>query len=230
MLACVLTGYLRRRQRATHRDAMSRTILLGATVLLLGAAGAPVVRAAEPLTSGQRHAKSAGSVLRVAIPAGGLALTYVLDPATDPNAGAGRSALLLMGGTPRHDLLLAVARTWVVTAGLKYAINETRPNGEPHSFPSGHSSIAFSGAEFIRKEYGWGWGAPAYLAAGFVGWSRVEARKHYAHDVVAGAALGVLANHDFWLRRDAGGELRLSTAVFESGRVLAPGLRLQWTH
>jgi membrane-associated phospholipid phosphatase len=186
---------------------------------------------AEPLTSSQRHAKTAGSILQVGIPLGALALTWVLDPAHDPAAGeAGHSSILLMGGTPRHDLLLAVGRTWAVTAGLKYSIKETRPNGEARSFPSGHASIAFTGAEFIRKEYGWRWAAPAYVAAGFVGWSRVEAKKHYVHDVLAGAVLGVLANHDFWLRQDAQGALRLSAATFESGGAVAPGLALTWAH
>ena len=32
--------------------------------------------------------------------------------------------------------------------------------GLPHSFPSAHTSTTFAGAEFIHKEYGWGWGAP----------------------------------------------------------------------
>lgn len=198
------------------------------SLLLLCVPG--VTLSAEPLTSSQRHVKTAGSILQVGIPAGALALTWILDPADGPATGeAGHSSMLLMGGTPRHDLLLAIGRTGVVTAGLKYSINETRPNGESRSFPSGHTSIAFTGAEFIRKEYGWRWAAPAYVAAGFVGWSRVEAKKHYVHDVLAGAALGVLANHDFWLRQDPRGALRLSAAAIATGRDVAPGLALTWT-
>jgi membrane-associated phospholipid phosphatase len=197
--------------------------------VLLCVATAQAAHAAEPLTHGQRQVKNVGSVLQYVIPASALAMTWIADPSTAAGEG-GRSSLLLMGGSPRHDLLLALARNWVVTAGLKYSVDETRPNGESRSFPSGHTSLSFAGAEFIRKEYGWRWAAPAYIAAGFVGWSRVEAKKHYTHDVLAGAALGVLANHDFWLRRDAGGEVRLSAATFESGRALAPGLRLEWSH
>jgi membrane-associated phospholipid phosphatase len=197
-------------------------------LLLLCVAGA--AGSAELLTPNQRHVKTAGSVLQVGIPAAALALTGLLDPAAGATTRESNpSSMLLMGGTPRHDLLLAVGRSWVVTAGLKYSIDETRPNGQSRSFPSGHTSIAFTGAEFIRKEYGWRWAAPAYIAAGFVGFSRVEAKKHYVHDVVTGAALGVLANHDFWLRQDSRGEVRLSTAAFESGRAVAPGLALTWT-
>jgi hypothetical protein len=56
--------------------------------------------------------------------------------------------------------------------------------------------MAFAGAEFIRKQYGWGWGAPSYLAASYVGWSRVETHNHWTRDVLAGAAIGILSNHD----------------------------------
>ncbi len=45
----------------------------------------------------------------------------------------------------------------------------------------------------MRKRYGWDYGIPAYAAASFVGYSRVESGKHYAHDVVAGAAIGIIA-------------------------------------
>ena len=78
-----------------------------------------------------------------------------------------------------------------VTYGLKYTISETRPNGGQHSFPSGHSSLSFTSAEFIRERYGWNYGIPAYLAASFVGYSRVESHEHYTRDVIAGAVIGI---------------------------------------
>lgn len=83
--------------------------------------------------------------------------------------------------------LLALA----LTQGLKGVINEQRPNGGKYSFPSGHASDAFWSAEFMRKRYGWEVGIPAYAAAAFVGYSRVEAKAHYVHDVFAGAAIGI---------------------------------------
>src|SRR5215831_6788528 len=79
------------------------------------------------------------------------------------------------------------ALTEGVTYGLKYTVNETRPNGSKQSFPSGHTSVSFCGAEFIRKRYGWELGIPAYAAASFVAYSRVEANEHYPQDVIAGA-------------------------------------------
>lgn len=84
-----------------------------------------------------------------------------------------------------------------VTYSLKYAVNERRPNGGSGSFPSGHSSISFASAEFMRKRYGWECGIPAYAAASFVAYSRVEANEHYPHDVIAGAAIGIISSYIF---------------------------------
>ncbi|MBA4388904.1 MAG: PAP2 family protein [Verrucomicrobia bacterium] len=81
--------------------------------------------------------------------------------------------------------------TVALTQGLKFSVDERRPNGEKYSFPSGHTSWAFFNAEFVRERYGWEWGIPAYVAASFVGYSRVEAKIHYTHDVLAGAAIGI---------------------------------------
>lgn len=83
------------------------------------------------------------------------------------------------------------------TYGLKYAVNEKRPNGGSESFPSAHTSVSFCSAEFIRKRYGWRYGIPAYAAASFVAYSRVEARAHWPHDVIAGAGIGILSSYIF---------------------------------
>ncbi len=84
-----------------------------------------------------------------------------------------------------------------VTYALKYTVNETRPNGGAHSFPSGHTSASFSAAEFVRKRYGWEYGVPAYALATFVGYSRVESNEHYTRDVLAGAGIGILSSYLF---------------------------------
>src|SRR4051794_36238822 len=49
----------------------------------------------------------------------------------------------------------SAALTVGITYALKYGVDEKRPNGGGQSFPSGHSSISFSSAEFMRKRYGW---------------------------------------------------------------------------
>jgi len=91
----------------------------------------------------------------------------------------------------------SAAVTLGVTYTLKYTVDEDRPNGGHQSFPSGHTSISFCAAEFMRKRYGWEYGIPAYAAASFVAYSRVEAREHYPHDVLAGAAIGIASSYIF---------------------------------
>ncbi len=82
--------------------------------------------------------------------------------------------------------------TAALTHTLKYAVDERRPNGsDEDSFPSGHASAAFQGAAFLQMRYGWEYGLPAYAAAAFVGYSRVEGDYHYWHDVAAGAAIAI---------------------------------------
>ena len=49
----------------------------------------------------------------------------------------------------------------------------------------------------MRKRYGWEYGIPAYAAASFVAYSRVEAGEHHPHDVVAGAAIGIMSSYLF---------------------------------
>jgi membrane-associated phospholipid phosphatase len=100
----------------------------------------------------------------------------------------------------------SAALTLGVTYGLKYSVDEKRPNGRRHSFPSGHSSISFSSAEFMRKRYGWEYGIPAYAAASFVAYSRVESREHHPHDVIAGASIGIVSSYIF-TRRYKGWEI-----------------------
>ncbi len=80
---------------------------------------------------------------------------------------------------------------------LKPTIDRTRPDGGRQSFPSGHTASAFAGAAFLQRRYGWRLGAPAYGIAAFVGYSRVEAKRHYTSDVIAGAAIGIGTNFIF---------------------------------
>ncbi len=85
----------------------------------------------------------------------------------------------------------------LITYGLKNGVAKKRPNGGVHSFPSGHTSAAFQGAAFIHKRYGLQYAIPAYLAASFVGYSRVESKYHFNDDVIAGAAIGIISSFYF---------------------------------
>jgi membrane-associated phospholipid phosphatase len=74
--------------------------------------------------------------------------------------------------------------------GLKYVVHEERPDhSDNKSFPSDTAALAFAPANYLWDRYGWRWGLPAYLVAGFVGYSRVEADKHHWWDVAASAGI-----------------------------------------
>lgn len=87
----------------------------------------------------------------------------------------------------------------VATAyALKYTIKKRRPDGsDNHSFPSNHAGVAFAGAAFMQRRYGWAWGAPAYAVAAYVSWGRVYSKKHDTWDVAAGAVIGALSAYIF---------------------------------
>ena len=98
--------------------------------------------------------------------------------------------------------------TGIAAAGsmliLKYSVSELRPDhSNYHSFPSGHSTIAFASAAFMQRRYGWKWGIPAYTVATYTAVGRVLAKKHHWWDCVAGAAIGAASAYIFttpWAR------------------------------
>lgn len=91
-----------------------------------------------------------------------------------------------------------------VTQSLKEAFPEWRPDrSDRRSFPSQHTSVSFAAAATISNRYGWQYGLPAHIVAGFVGFSRVKANKHHVHDVLVGAAIGEVAGFLITNKRDS---------------------------
>jgi membrane-associated phospholipid phosphatase len=85
----------------------------------------------------------------------------------------------------------SLVATSLVTEGLKAAFPKTRPDGSDRkSFPSGHTSRSFSSAATIFNRYGASYGVPAFAVASLVGVARVQGKKHFWTDVIAGAAIG----------------------------------------
>ena len=77
---------------------------------------------------------------------------------------------------------------------LKEAIPEQRPDKEDDkSFPSEHAAECVASAMLIAREYPRAVGALACGLAAAVSFSRIESKKHYPHDVAAGALIGLLA-------------------------------------
>lgn len=118
----------------------------------------------------------------------------------------------------------SVCEAFLLTYGLKYAVQRPRPFKEhedivprdkvsSYSFPSGHTSAAFSLATSLSIRYPkWYVIAPTMIWATGVGFARMYEGVHYPSDVLAGAVLGagtawlnVLLNR--WIERGCRGRL-----------------------
>lgn len=94
----------------------------------------------------------------------------------------------------QHALSFTV--TTGVTFGLKEAVNSERPNGrDNNSFPSGHAAQAYASASFLDHRYGWRYGLPAYMAATYVAFSRVNSDNHRIRDVAGSAVIAWGISH-----------------------------------
>ena len=75
--------------------------------------------------------------------------------------------------------------------GTKYSFIDPYKNVTENSFPSGHTTLAFSTATTLSLNFKkWYVVVPAYLWAGAMGYSRMHLGVHYPSDVLAGAVLG----------------------------------------
>ncbi len=92
-----------------------------------------------------------------------------------------------------YDLFTATAVNFLYTEALKRSIDRTRPNrADNKSFPSGHTSNAFTWATVIDHHFGKKLGLPMYAFATLVAGSRIHRGSHFLSDVVAGAAVGFI--------------------------------------
>ncbi len=86
----------------------------------------------------------------------------------------------------------------------KYFVGEERPDGSNRlSFPSGHTTTAFSSAHFMFREYrdaNFWLSICGYPVAAATGIYRIFNNRHWVGDVVAGAGIGVLSTEAaYWL-------------------------------
>jgi membrane-associated phospholipid phosphatase len=101
--------------------------------------------------------------------------------------------------------LLALTGGFAGISGLvlKHTTHRLRPNGSDYySFPSGHTTVAFAGAEFLAQEYSDK--SPVYTVIGYTfavttGVFRLYNRDHWFSDVVAGAGLGIVSTKAAYL-------------------------------
>lgn len=106
------------------------------------------------------------------------------------------------GFTPKNNfkqqtINIAIANVMAVsvTEVLKRTIKEERPDqSDDLSFPSGHTSIAFTNAALLYYEYKdsnlW-YASSGFLFATATGVLRIANNKHYTSDVLAGAGIGL---------------------------------------
>jgi len=89
----------------------------------------------------------------------------------------------------------------LLSNAVKYTVKERRPDStKQNSYFSGHTATAFTGAELVRIEYGWGYGAAAYAVAATTGFLRIYNKRHWVGDVLTGAGIGILcADAGYWL-------------------------------
>ncbi len=86
----------------------------------------------------------------------------------------------------------------------KLLVKRQRPNeANKRSFPSGHTAMAFMGAEFLYQEYKhnsiW-YGISGYAVASLVACGRIYNNEHWLSDVIIGAGMGILSTKiSYWL-------------------------------
>lgn len=101
----------------------------------------------------------------------------------------------------------------------KIAIRRQRPidptghQAAGYSMPSGHATVTFAAATVLQQHLGYEAGIPTYLIATYVAMSRLHDNRHFASDVVMGAATGIIIGRSVtWHGRN-----------FWGGPVVVPG-------
>lgn len=122
----------------------------------------------------------------------------------------------------RMQFYKSFGTTFGITYSVKYSVNRTRPNGADYSFPSGHTSASFSSAAYIHQRYGYQKARLAYLAASYVGWSRIQANKHHTTDVLAGAVVGTLSSYFLTNNKD------INLGAYKDGDSSGINIQFNW--
>jgi membrane-associated phospholipid phosphatase len=106
------------------------------------------------------------------------------------------------GFKPKNDfqhqtINIAIANIMAVSATevLKRSVKEERPDqSDDLSFPSGHTTVAFTNAALLYYEYKdsnlW-YASSGFLFATATGILRIANNRHYTSDVLAGAGIGL---------------------------------------
>jgi membrane-associated phospholipid phosphatase len=149
-----------------------RSMLVKKTLIALAVV---LIYACAPVAAATTFAKGVGDATGPLV-AVGIAATYL---------GSGQHSWA-KAARVTDAALIAVGTAAVLKPSLSV---EESGSGHTHSFPSGHTAIAFAAATSMADvfpKHKW----LLYAGAAVVGWSRVESDAHTWRDVLGGAALG----------------------------------------
>jgi hypothetical protein len=146
------------------------------------------------------NGKLAGSKVwdRVFLPGQYVGSTYVILGGATATYFLSRHEGWTRGQHLGMDIIESTLIAEAYTQGLKLAVRRDRPiqsNGQQsstYSFPSGHATLTFAAATVLQQHLGYKAAIPTYLIASYVAMSRLHDNRHYASDVVFGAASGVM--------------------------------------
>lgn len=139
---------------------------------------------------------------------------FTIDDITQYVPAASVYVLNLSGIKGRHNfkdrtIILGIASLFTAASvnAIKYTAKVERPDKSAmNSFPSGHTAVAFMGAEFLWQEYKdvsiW-YGIGGYTVATSTGAFRMYNNKHWIGDVAFGAGLGILSTKLAYLLHSA---------------------------
>lgn len=121
--------------------------------------------------------------------------------------------------------IISPAVKWVVgrvRPGDTPSSTDFRPFGSNHSFPSGHTTQAFSVASVISAHYDSVWiDAAAYTTAAFVGYARHQHQAHWPSDIAAGALLGIAVGHTVVRLNEENRGAHIAVVPSENGPLMA---------
>jgi hypothetical protein len=136
---------------------------------------------AQAQTYGNNGVTRAGDLLQVLLPLSAYAGTLYMND---------------WEGAKQYSKALVLNMTAV--EALKRTTHEWRPDHSSQlSFPSGHAAAALSAGAFVRQRYGFEHAIPFYLLGVYTGYSRVQAKKHYWHDVAGSLLVAELSQNLF---------------------------------
>jgi hypothetical protein len=153
------------------------------------------------------------------------------------------TALLAPSGEQTGDWLTSKMKGFIVGGAavgisegvvgiLQPTLNRGRPDGSPQSFPSGHATAAASFSTLAAKNSaGLKLSAPTecifdsglVLITAGTAWARVEAKRHYPADILAGMAIGHFLSAfvtDAFLGLDMSRDLVPDAEISKNGIVL----------